>query len=62
MSKKLTPAQVSLLRELPTHVVPEYRPGQALVAKGMAEWADETTMMLNPTPAGLAALAQEGGE
>lgn len=55
---KLTKAQRSLLAELPTHVVPEYKPAQALIALGLAEWADARTTLLNPTPAGRAALKE----
>lgn len=53
---KLTTAQLNLLRELPTHVVPEYRPGRALLEKGLAEWADDKTTLMQPTDAGRAAL------
>ncbi len=55
---KLTKAQLELLRELPTHVVPEYKPAQALILKGMAVWHDSETTMLDPTDAGRAILAQ----
>lgn len=49
---KLTKAQRELLAELPTHVVPEYRPVQSLIVKGLATWRDETTTMLDITPTG----------
>jgi hypothetical protein len=57
----LTKAQMELLCELPTHVVPEYRPAQALVAKGLAVWRDDKTTMLDPTPAGRLALSSKPG-
>jgi len=62
--KKLTKAQAELLAELPTHVVPEYRPAQALIAKGLAAWADDKTTIMMLTPAGRAALTsnQEGND
>lgn len=53
---KLTKAQFELLHELPTHVVPEYRPAQALIKKGMAVWHDDQSTLLDPTPSGLQAL------
>lgn len=55
--KGLTKAQMALLAELPTHVVPEYKPALRLIELGLAEWADARTTMMNPSPAGRAALA-----
>lgn len=57
MTHKLTKAQAELLAELPTHVVPEYRPAQRLIALGLAQWNDEKTTMLNPTESGRALAA-----
>jgi hypothetical protein len=56
---KLTTAQDNLLRELPTHVVPLYKPAQKLIELGLAEWADARTTLLNPTPAGSARVRKE---
>jgi len=61
MTEKLTAPQRSLLRELPTHVVPEFPPAQKLIALGLAEWADARSTMLNITPAGRTALAKSEG-
>ena len=56
MAEKLTKAQRSLLAELPTHVAPEYRPGKALIEKGLAERAGSKTTMMRITTAGRLAL------
>jgi hypothetical protein len=58
---KLTKAQRDLLTELPTHVVPEYRPGRVLIEKGLAAWADEKTTMMVITEAGRQALRSSDG-
>lgn len=68
MMPNLTEAQRQLLRdcsdECGTYCDAGYRPGQALVRLGLAEWEDghRDSCWLNITPAGRAALGDQADD
>lgn len=62
--KKLSKAQLDLLRSLPANVVEYYQPAKKLIEFGLAQWSAKWEGRLERTAAGDAALAPqaEAGE